>query len=52
MLTQTQHPTKVLTFEEFLAYDDRTDTRYELVDGELVEMLLEGYGDHCIRYST
>ena len=27
---------KRLTFEEFLAYDDGTDTRYELVDGELV----------------
>jgi Uma2 family endonuclease len=31
-------PTKLLTFEEYLAYDDGTDTRYELVDGELVEM--------------
>ena len=30
--------TKVLTFEEYLAYDDDTDTRYELVDGVLVEM--------------
>jgi Uma2 family endonuclease len=30
-----------LTFEEFLAYDDGTDTRYELVDGELVEMPTE-----------
>ncbi len=37
-MTQTQHPTKFLTFEEFLVYNDRTDTRYELVDGELVEM--------------
>ncbi|MDF5708895.1 MAG: Uma2 family endonuclease [Nostoc sp. S4] len=37
-MSQTQHPTKFLTFEEFLAYDDRTDTRYELVDGELVKM--------------
>lgn len=27
-----------LTFEEYLTYDDGTDTRYELVDGELVEM--------------
>ncbi|NJL48995.1 MAG: Uma2 family endonuclease [Leptolyngbyaceae cyanobacterium SM2_5_2] len=27
-----------LTFEEYLAYDDGTDTRYELVDGVLVEM--------------
>ncbi len=32
--TQSQH----LTFEEYLAYDDGTDTRYELVNGELVEM--------------
>jgi Uma2 family endonuclease len=29
---------KLLTFEEYLAYDDGTDIRYELVDGELVEM--------------
>lgn len=29
---------KLLTFEEYLAFDDGTDTRYELVDGELVEM--------------
>ncbi len=27
-----------LTLEEYLAYDNGTDTRYELVDGELVEM--------------
>ncbi len=27
-----------LTLEEYLDYDDGTDTRYELVDGELVEM--------------
>ncbi|MBN3896153.1 MAG: Uma2 family endonuclease [Nostoc sp. NOS(2021)] len=40
-MTQTQHPTKLLTFEEFLAYDDRTDTRYELVDGELIEIPTE-----------
>ena len=26
------------TFEKYLAYDDGTDTRYELVDGELVAM--------------
>jgi len=30
--------TKKLTLEEYLAYDDGTDTKYELVDGELVEM--------------
>ncbi|MBE9054373.1 Uma2 family endonuclease [Nostocales cyanobacterium LEGE 11386] len=29
---------KKLTLEEYLAYDDGTDTKYELVDGELVEM--------------
>ncbi|MGV0026225.1 Uma2 family endonuclease [Phormidesmis priestleyi] len=29
---------KLMTFEEYLAYDDGTDTQYELVDGELVEM--------------
>ena len=27
-----------LTFEEYLAYDNGTDDRYELVDGELVKM--------------
>ena len=29
---------KLMTFKEYLTYDDGTDTRYELVDGELVEM--------------
>ncbi len=29
---------KRLTLEEYLTYDDGTDTRYELVDGLLVEM--------------
>jgi Uma2 family endonuclease len=33
--------TKRLTFEEFLAYEGDNDTRYELVDGELVEMPTE-----------
>ena len=38
-MTQTAEPkSKLLTFEEYLAYDDGTDTHYELVDGELVEM--------------
>ena len=31
-----------LTFEEYLAYDDGTDTQYELVDGELIVMPPEG----------
>jgi Uma2 family endonuclease len=30
-----------LSLEEFLTYDDGTDTRYELVDGVLVEMTTE-----------
>jgi Uma2 family endonuclease len=30
-----------LSLEEFLTYDDGTDTRYELVDGVLVEMSTE-----------
>ncbi|NJO76998.1 MAG: hypothetical protein HC833_26725 [Leptolyngbyaceae cyanobacterium RM1_406_9] len=30
--------TKKLTLEEYFAYEDETDCRYELVDGELVEM--------------
>jgi Uma2 family endonuclease len=42
MTTTTTHK---LTFEEYLTYDDGTDTRYELVDGELVPMSL-GTGKH------
>ncbi|MEG3438868.1 Uma2 family endonuclease [Pannus brasiliensis CCIBt3594] len=30
--------TRKLTLEEYLQYDDGTDTRYELIDGELVKM--------------
>jgi Uma2 family endonuclease len=41
-MVTTTHP---LTFEEYLAYDDGTDTRYELVDGELLPMSL-GTGKH------
>ena len=37
--------TKRLTFEDYLSYDDGTDTRYELVDGELIPMSL-GTGKH------
>ena len=33
------------SFEEYLAYSDRTDTRYELVDGELISMSV-GTGKH------
>ena len=31
-------PKTKLTFEEYLTYDDGTDNRYELVDGELVAL--------------
>jgi Uma2 family endonuclease len=34
-----------ITLAEYLAYDDGMDTRYELVDGELVAMSL-GSGEH------
>jgi Uma2 family endonuclease len=37
-MTQTESGPKLFTFEEYLAYDDGTDTRYELVNGVLVEM--------------
>jgi Uma2 family endonuclease len=33
--------TQTMTLEEYLSYDDGTDTRYELVDGVLVEMSAE-----------
>jgi Uma2 family endonuclease len=38
----------LLTLEEYLSYDDGTDTRYELVDGELVEMSPEPDQDNDI----
>jgi Uma2 family endonuclease len=37
--------TKRLTFAEYLTYSDGTDTRYELVNGELVAMSI-GTGEH------
>jgi Uma2 family endonuclease len=37
--------TKRITLAEYLTYDDGTDTRYELVDGELTSMSL-GTGEH------
>jgi Uma2 family endonuclease len=36
--TMTIAKSKPMTLEEYLNYDDGTDTRYELVDGILVEM--------------
>lgn len=37
-MTQTVAPKTFSTIEEYLSYDDGSDTRYELVDGVLVEM--------------
>jgi Uma2 family endonuclease len=37
--------TKKMTLAEYLTYDDGTDTRYELVDGELTRRSL-GTGEH------
>jgi Uma2 family endonuclease len=41
MVQTAPTPVNLMTMEEYLAYDDGTDTRYELVDGELVEMPIE-----------
>jgi Uma2 family endonuclease len=38
LLAMTQARTRFRSIEEYLDYDDGTDTRYELVDGVLVEM--------------
>ncbi len=39
--------TQKFTFEEYLAYEDGTDTRYELVDGDLKAMSV-GTGIHAL----
>ena len=44
-LTAMTLTTQKLTFEEYLKYNDGTDTTYELVKGELVPMSL-GTGKH------
>jgi Uma2 family endonuclease len=43
--------TKLMTLEEYLNYDDGTDTRYELVNGELVAMPPEGNTNQSIEIS-
>jgi Uma2 family endonuclease len=48
MVQTVPTPVKVMTMEEYLAYDDGTDTRYELVNGELVEMPVESQGNASI----
>jgi Uma2 family endonuclease len=47
-MTSTLSPKTLLTFEDYLAYDDGTDTRYELVDGELVAMPPESQRNNAI----
>jgi Uma2 family endonuclease len=44
-MTATPRAIKRFTFKEYLAYDDGTDTRYELVNGELIPVSL-GSGQH------
>jgi Uma2 family endonuclease len=44
-MTATTPIAQKLTFEEYLAYDDGTDTPYELVNGELIPMSI-GSGLH------
>jgi Uma2 family endonuclease len=41
-------PSTYLTFEDYLAYDDGIDRRYELVDGVLVEMPPESVENNTI----
>jgi Uma2 family endonuclease len=41
MTLAISNPSKLITIEDYLNYDDGTDTRYELVNGELVEMPTE-----------
>ncbi len=41
MVQAASHVSQLMTIDDYLAYDDGTDTRYELVDGALVEMPAE-----------
>ena len=38
MVQAASHISQLMTMDEYLAYDNGTDTRYELVDRELVEI--------------
>lgn len=44
----TQAKPRFRTFEEYLTYDDGTDTRYELINGELIELPPESRLNHQI----
>jgi Uma2 family endonuclease len=45
MTSATASPVKLMTMEEYLTYDDGTDIRYELVNGELIEVPTETFGN-------
>ena len=42
-MTRSLRQSKRLTFEDYLSYDDGTDNRYELIDGELVALPPESW---------
>jgi len=52
MSQSVSSPSTYLTFEDYLAYDDGTDTRYELVDGVLVEMPPESVENNTVAQFT
>ena len=37
----TEAKSRMMTFKDYLTYDDGTDSRYEWIDGVLVEMPTE-----------
>jgi Uma2 family endonuclease len=48
MVQTAPTPVKLMTMEEYLAYDDGTETRYELVNGKLLEMPTKSQGNISI----
>jgi Uma2 family endonuclease len=48
MTLATASPSTLMTIEGYLNYNDGTDTRYELVNGELVKMPTESFGNISI----
>ena len=50
-MTRAIAKSQKLTFEEYLSYDDGTDNRYELIDGELIALPPEsGRNDFIALY--
>jgi Uma2 family endonuclease len=48
MTLATASPSKLMTLEEYLSFDDGTDSRYELVNGELFKGSTESFGNISI----